>query len=93
MEAALLSVLILLTLLLIAGVCWLIVLVGRTRTGPGTDASVLQGLQHVAQAESSLLQGLQNVSLRVNELQAYTRARHELERRTTQGAACQGAGR
>jgi DNA recombination protein RmuC len=80
MEAA---VLILLMLVLIAGVFWLIVVVSRGRAEPGTDPSLLQGLQHVAQTESSLLQGLQNVSLQVNELQAYTRARHDLERQTT----------
>src|SRR3712207_3794137 len=83
MEAALLSVLILLLLVLTAGVFWLIVLVGRARTGDATDPTLLQRLQHVAQTESSLLHGLQNVSLQVNELQAYARARHDLERQTT----------
>ena len=83
MEAALLYVLIVLSLILIAGVFWLIVLVSRARTGSGSDPSLLQGLQHVARTESSLLQGLQNVSLQVNELQAYARARHDLERQTT----------
>ena len=83
MEAPLLAVLILLMLVLIAGVFWLIVVVSRGRAQPGADPSLLQGLQHVAQTESSLLQGLQNVSLQVNELQAYTRARHDLERQTT----------
>ena len=84
MEAALLSVLILLMLVLIAGVIWLIVLVGRTRAAAGADPALVQGLQHVAHTEASLLQGLQNVSLQVNELQAYTRARHDLERQTTE---------
>jgi len=84
----LLVVLFLMMLLMLGAVLWMLTIQLRRQPEPHlqvqTDPSVLQGLQYVAQTGSTMLQNLQNVALQVGELQTYTRARHDLERQTTE---------